>query len=123
MKILWRYFSWLLSAPLLLSAVCFAVGNRAPTIISLWPFGFEMGLPIYMLALAPMAFGLLCGAVMQWFAALRHRVAAQRLGKEVAALKSELARVQAAQAQAQAAAAAGMPPPTGLLAGLLRKHP
>ncbi len=122
MKILWRYCSWLFSAPLLLAAICFAVGNRAPTIISLWPFGIEMGLPIYMLALAPMVFGLLCGAAMQWFAALRHRVAAQRLGREVAALKSELARAQAAQAQAQAAAGAPAPP-TGLLAGLLRKLP
>ena len=99
MKLVWRYFSWIFSLPLLLAAICFAVGNREPTIISLWPFGIELALPIYLLALLPLGFGLLCGAVMQWFVALRHKVAAQRLGKDIAKLKGENAELRAQLAQ------------------------
>lgn len=89
MKHLLRYTSWLFSLPLLLVAVCFAVGNREPTIINLWPLGYVMTLPIYQLALVPLGFGLLFGAGMQWFVGLRHKLAAQKLGKEIAALKAE----------------------------------
>ena len=46
-----------------------------------------------------MGFGLLCGAVMQWFVALRHKVAAQRLGKDIARLKGENAELRAQLAQ------------------------
>ena len=105
MKLVWRYFSWLFSLPLMLAAICFAVGNREPTIISLWPFGIAVALPIYLLALLPLGFGLLCGAVMQWVVALRHRVAAQRMGKDIARLKGENAELRAQLAQVPAAAA------------------
>ena len=85
----------------------------------------EMALPIYLLALAPLAFGLLCGAGMQWFIALRHKVAAQRLGKEVAKLKSEVAELRGQLTQAQH----GLPVPANptlperlkLIAGLRSK--
>jgi hypothetical protein len=99
MKFIWRYFSWLFSLPLMLGAICFAVGNREPTIITLWPFGIAYGLPIYLLALVPLGCGLLCGGLMQWVGSLRHRVAAQRLGKEVAKLKGENAELRAQLAQ------------------------
>lgn len=89
MKHLWRYFSWLFSLPLLLVAICFAIGNREPTIINLWPFGYILPVSIYLLALVPLAVGLLSGAGMQWFVGLRYRMAAQRLGKEIASLKAE----------------------------------
>lgn len=89
MKHLWRYTSWLFSLPLLLVAICFAVGNREPTIINLWPLGYVITLPIYQLALVPLGCGLLFGAGMQWFVGLRHKLAAQKLGKEIATLKAE----------------------------------
>lgn len=102
MKNLWRYVSWLFSVPLMVIAVCFAVGNREPTIINLWPLGYVMPISIYLLALVPLALGLLSGAGMQWFVGLRHRLAAQRLGKELGRLKDENAELK----QKLAAAAA-----------------
>ncbi|MEJ0061869.1 MAG: LapA family protein [Alphaproteobacteria bacterium] len=124
MKILWRYFSWLFSIPLLAFAICFSVGNREPTIISLWPFDIELALPIYLLALVPLACGLIFGAGMQWFVDLRHRVAAQRLGKEVARLKADIATLKAEAALRQISG--GQPPapsknPLKLIAGLRAK--
>lgn len=89
MKLLWRYVSWVFSLPLLLAAICFAVGNREPTIINLWPFGYIMPVSIYLIALLPLGLGLLSGAGMQWFVGLRYRLAAQKLGKELAQLKTE----------------------------------
>lgn len=89
MKHLWHYTSWLFSLPLLLVAVCFAIGNREPTIINLWPLGYVWARPIYQVGLFPLACGLLFGAGMQWFVGLRHKLAAQKLGKEIATLKAE----------------------------------
>lgn len=94
MKLSWHYFSWLFSLPLLVLAICFAVGNREPTIINLWPLGYITTVKIYALALVPLAIGLLCGAGMQWFIALRHKMAAQKLGKEIAQLKLENAQLK-----------------------------
>jgi hypothetical protein len=88
MKFLWRYVSWVFSLPLLLAAICFAVGNREPTIINL-PLDYVMTVQIYQLALLPLGIGLLSGAGMQWFVGLRYRLAAQKLGKEIAQLKAE----------------------------------
>ena len=103
MKNLWRYVSWLFSLPLFIVAICFAVGNREPTIINLWPFGYIMPVSIYLLSLVPLAIGLLSGAGMQWFVALRHRVAAARLGKEVARLKDENLKLKEQLAAAEKA--------------------
>jgi len=94
MKNFWRYFSWLFSLPLLLVAVCFALGNREPTIINLWPLGYVMPISIYLLALVPLGLGLLSGAGMQWFVGLRYRLAAQKLGKELAQLKADHAKLK-----------------------------
>jgi uncharacterized membrane protein YciS (DUF1049 family) len=89
MQQLWRFCSVLMGLPVLVVAICFAIGNREPTIITLWPFGIMVSLPIYLLALVPLALGLVTGAGMQWFIALRHRLAAQKLGREIAKLKRE----------------------------------
>lgn len=94
MKLSWHYFSWLFSLPLLVLAVCFAIGNREPTIINIWPLGYITTVKIYALALVPLAIGLLSGAGMQWFIALRHKMAAQKLGKEIAQLKLENAKLK-----------------------------
>jgi uncharacterized membrane protein YciS (DUF1049 family) len=102
MKFLWRYISWIFSLPLLLAAVCFAVGNREPTIITFWPLGYIMPISIYLVALLPLAFGLLCGAGMQWFISLRYRLAAQKLGREVAQLKAEQQQLKDKLAEAKA---------------------
>lgn len=103
MKLSWHYFSWLFSLPLLLLAVCFAVGNREPTIINLWPLGDILTMDIYLVGLLPLAVGLLSGAGMQWFIALRHKMAAQKLGKEIAQLKLENAKLKEQIAAAGAA--------------------
>lgn len=103
MKNLWHYFSWVFSLPLFMAAICFAVGNREPTIINLWPLGYVMPVSIYLLALVPLAIGLVSGAGMQWFVGLRHRMAAARLGKEIAQLKAENIKLKDQMAALQAA--------------------
>ena len=82
--------SWLITVPVAVLAVCFALGNRAPTFINLWPLGYELALPIYLLALAPLALGLVLGGLLIWFRAVRHKLAAKRLGKEVGKLRDEI---------------------------------
>ncbi|NBX74904.1 MAG: DUF1049 domain-containing protein [Alphaproteobacteria bacterium] len=56
-----------------LACISFAVGNRGPTIVQFWPFGYEVALPIYMLALLPLLAGLLVGGLMFWLINLPKR--------------------------------------------------
>lgn len=89
-----RYLSWLITLPLILTILCFAIGNRDPSVINLWPFGVQVAMPIFLLVLLPLALGLIAGGLMLWMASLRHRLAARRLGKELAALKLEMAKLR-----------------------------
>lgn len=85
--------SVLITVPLAILALCFTLGNRGPTLINLWPFGAEVAVPVYMLALVPLAIGLVSGAAFIWTGGLRHRLAARRLGQENSKLREELLKM------------------------------
>lgn len=72
-----RFLSWLSGIPLAVATVLFAAANHEPVQVGLWPLPWVIELPLYLLALAPLATGLLIGLVLGWIAAAPARKAAR----------------------------------------------
>ncbi|CAA7616126.1 conserved hypothetical protein [Candidatus Terasakiella magnetica] len=64
-----RLIGWIISLPLALAAVVFAVSNRQDIHFDLWPLPFGIELPAYLAVLGPLALGLLAGAGLGWLSA------------------------------------------------------
>lgn len=95
-----RYLSWILTLPLTAVAISFAVSNMMPVQIGLWPFVGTLEVPAFALVLVTMVAGFLAGGVTVWFgqhghrkAERQHQARADRLQKELDALRSTTASV------------------------------
>lgn len=88
----------LIAAPLLLILVLFALSNRAPVELHLWPTDLAVVLPLSFAVLGAMAVAFIAGALVLWLSVLaaRHRArraehTARLLEAQVAELKARLA--------------------------------
>lgn len=99
---------------LLLGAACavFAICNRTPVDISLWPFPGSLELPLYALSLGTAAGGLVLGLLIGALRAIPAGLARRRLGQRLAQAEADLKRLRA-QAATQVITPAA-PAPTGL---------
>jgi len=88
-----RIVFWLAAVPLAIVAAAFAIANRAPVSISLDPAPFVLELPLYAVAFGGLVAGLLVGLVALWPGLIRWRAAARRRAADIAALRSELVRL------------------------------
>jgi uncharacterized integral membrane protein len=80
----------ILVSPLLLLLVLFALSNRAPVHLSLWPTGLARDVPASIAILAALALGIAFGAVMTWLPALGQRARARRAEHTLAQLEERL---------------------------------
>ena len=87
-----RYLSWIITIPVAIIIVSFAVTNREAVTLGLFPLPFELTLPIYIVVLVPLAVGIILGGLIAWFSAGRHRQRARERGAEVERLSSEVRR-------------------------------
>ena len=93
-----RLFHWLVTAPLAVVLIIFAVNNRDSVTLSFWPLPVTLQAPLYLVALLALLVGFLIGELIAWTNGRRWRRQARHSAKRVA----ELERTLAAQAQAQA---------------------
>lgn len=103
-----RYIAWTLTLPILLVAAVFAISNRDPLPVRLWPLPQEMLLPGYLVVLLPLAAGLLIGGAAVWLGSVKYRRLARRRGSRLRGLTRELdemRRQQQARDEAEARAA------------------
>jgi uncharacterized integral membrane protein len=89
-----KFLSGLIGVIVLFLALAFALANRQPAAISLWPLDIEVHAPLCLLTLGTFVLGLLLGAVIAWFSLLPHRFTARRLRKELAALQDRIGDLQ-----------------------------
>ena len=68
-----RRLSLILTVPLAVIVVIFALTNRQVTEVRLWPFGIELAAPLFLLVLLCALAGFLIGAAVMWFASGRSR--------------------------------------------------
>ena len=73
-----KYVSWFVTLPVTLVVVVFAVSNRTPVEIDLFPLPWQPVLPAYLLVLGSLFLGFLIGAAAAWLeigrASCRERV-------------------------------------------------
>lgn len=93
-----KHLSWIVTIPVTVIVVVFALANRHEAMLRFWPFPWSAELPIYVIVLCCLLVGFLLGAGLAWFSGgprrRRARQTAERareLAREVAALKREAA--------------------------------
>ena len=99
-----RRLSWLISIPVTLITVIFAVWNRQSVTIDLFPLPFAPVLPAYLLVLGSLLIGFILGGLTAWVAARPIRRRTRRLRAETDALAREVADLRAQKAYPAAGA-------------------
>jgi len=92
-----KYFSWIVTVPLTLVAVVFAVTNRAGVTLNLWPFGITIEAPLFILVLGSVFIGVLVGGTIAWLSAGATRRRAREAQRRAANLERELAQLRRQQ--------------------------
>ena len=98
-----KYLSWILTVPLAIVAVVFAISNRAGTTLNLWPLGITVEAPLFILVLGSALVGLIVGGFIAWLSAgatrQRRRAAVHRAEaaeRELAYLRQKIEREHSA---------------------------
>ncbi|MDG5497269.1 lipopolysaccharide assembly protein LapA domain-containing protein [Niveispirillum sp. BGYR6] len=93
-----RYLSWIVTLPLAVIAISFAISNLTPVQLSLWPLPFFVEAPAFALVLVTLVLGFLLGGLTVWVGQHGHRKAerkhqsrADKLQKELDLLRAEKA--------------------------------
>jgi|SRR5215475_6756218 len=84
----------------------FAVSNREPVSLGLWPLPFLVGLPLYLLVLLLLLIGFIIGAATGWLAGRHARRELRRRRRRVEVLERQLV---AARSQLDGPGGKGLP--------------
>jgi uncharacterized integral membrane protein len=90
-----RLVHWLVTAPLALVLVIFAVSNREEVTVTFWPLPVVLAAPLYLVVLLSLLAGFLVGALVAWVGGARTRREARARLRRIEALERELAATQA----------------------------
>lgn len=87
---------WLLTLPLILLLLVFALSNREMATLSFWPFEVAVSLPLSFMLVACLVLGLLLGGFTVWLGDLKYKMEAHRLRHEVTNLNRQIMSLQQA---------------------------
>jgi len=85
----------LIAVPLLLLLVLFALTNRAPVHLGIWPTDYSLEIPISLAILCAMAIAFLAGGAMVWLSALAQRRRARHAEHAVRLLEEQVQELKA----------------------------
>jgi len=99
-----------------LVAVLFALSNREPVELSVWPLPFEVRLPLFLALIGALTLGVMIGAALVWLGQARHRRRARAGQSAVVRQQREIEALRVKHMQAPAAPTGGrsagsLPPP------------
>jgi uncharacterized integral membrane protein len=86
-----KRLSFIITLPVTLLVLVFALSNRGAIGLTFWPFAFTIDLPIYLVVLGSLLVGLLLGGLIAWLAGRRVRRQARRLQQETRRQAAEIA--------------------------------
>jgi len=86
-----RILSLVITAPITVLVVLFAVSNLDSVTLRLRPFPFDMTMPIWALALIVLFVGFVLGAIVTWIGDRKRRREARQLARRVSELEQALA--------------------------------
>ncbi len=58
--------AWIVTAPIALLVILFALMNRQEVSLSLWPLPWDISAPLFLFTLGAVVFGFLFGALVTW---------------------------------------------------------
>ena len=87
-----KHLSWLVTFPVTVVVVVFAVANRADVTVQFWPLPWSIELPVWLLVL-----GSLLGGLVAWLAAAPRRRRARQTAERARELARQLAELQRRQ--------------------------
>ncbi|HEY0832997.1 MAG TPA: LapA family protein [Azospirillum sp.] len=96
-----RYLTWIITLPIALAAVLFAISNREAVTLSLWPLPFTVEAPVYLATLIALLVGFVAGGIITWLGQGRNRRRARTQGDRAYHLERELKEAQARAAAAE----------------------
>jgi uncharacterized integral membrane protein len=106
-----KRISWIITIPVTIVAVVFAIANRTPITVNFWPLPWFAELPLYLVVLGSLLAGFLIGAVIAWLSAGRRRQEARVAAERLRGLTAELTQLQRQQAAALDGATGRLPAP------------
>ncbi len=90
-----RLVHWLVTVPVAVVAVAFAVENLDKVQVGLWPFSDVLVMPLYLVVLGALALGFIAGEFVAWLNGGRWRREARRRQRRIESLERELQATQA----------------------------
>ena len=102
-RLLRRLLFWLIGVPFGLAVTLFAVANRQPVDVGLWPLPWTLQLPLYLQVLGGVAVGLLAGVSLSWIGSAGLRARARASRRRVRELERDVARLRLQQQTAASA--------------------
>lgn len=94
-----RYLSWIVTVPLAAVVISFAVSNRDPAVLKLWPLPFELEMPVFLPVLCALVVGFITGGVVAWWSGGRHRRLARRQTNKLRRVSAEAEALKAREAE------------------------
>ena len=89
-----KRFSWILTLPLSLIVIVFALSNRESVTINLWPFELTQPIPLFLILLGALFIGFITGGSIAWLAQSGKRRAGRRARREAKQLSDEVQRLR-----------------------------
>ncbi len=86
-----RILSWIVTAPIAVLVLLFAVSNLDSVTLRLKPFPFDMTLPIWALTLIVLFVGFVLGAIVTWIGDRKRRREGRLMARRVIELEQSLA--------------------------------
>ena len=87
-----RLLNTIIAVVVALLVVLFAVSNRQPVTVEVWPFPFQLSLGLYAVILLAVLVGFIAGAIGAWLIGRPRRRERRRLRTQVRDLEQSLAR-------------------------------
>ncbi len=89
-----KYISWIITLPITVIVVIFAISNLNNISVAFWPFEGTFSLPLYIAVLTTFVIGFVCGGVVLWFSAGKTRRRARKFEYEAVGLKREVSSLK-----------------------------
>ena len=85
-----RRFAWILTLPIIAIVTVFAVMNRQPVTLDLWPLPWEFATPLFLLTLGLILFGFVLGVAVMWFTGAKQRRQHRSVKRDLDNTRSDL---------------------------------
>ena len=105
-----RVLNTFLAVVVAVLVVLFAISNRAPVVVEIWPFPYRLQLGLYAVILLAVFIGFLAGLITAWLMGGKRRRELRTLRREAKDLHASLAQANLARANAAGSAATATTP-------------